>query len=198
MSKSKKKAVAKRKKSEKKNRLTKSQVLQLGFDVPPTINPEIPDNVMEIDAHFYPYDENLLDRSRTHLQVRDWQSLAELEQDTLQHHPDRAKLALLAAAGLVQMGNTTKARTFVRLAQDWGVGKKMISRILIAGVHNSLGRAAAVGGLERRALGHFEASVATGTPGGGRAVAGGNPDYSRKYQDWSATTGSQTYRQSTE
>ncbi len=118
------------------------------------------------DSQLVPYDENLLERSRTQWQFGDWQSLAQLQRETLQHHPDRAKLALLAAAGHQQLGNTSAARHFTRLAQDWGCSKKLISQILIAGVHNTLGRAAAIGGRQQQALQHFENSVKIATPGG--------------------------------
>lgn len=113
-----------------------------------------------------PYDENLLERSRTQWQFGDWQSLAQMQRETLQHHPDRAKLALLAAAGHLQSGSMDQARQYVRLARDWGCDKQLVSRILIAGVHNSLGRAAAMAGKQPKALDHFERAVAIGTPGG--------------------------------
>jgi len=112
-----------------------------------------------------PYDENLLERSRTQWQFGDWQSLAQLDRDTLQHHPDRAKLILLAAAGHLQIGNVSQARQFVRLAQDWGCRKKLVSQILVAGVHNSLARAAAIADKRPRALQHFESAIVIGTPG---------------------------------
>jgi hypothetical protein len=113
-----------------------------------------------------PYDENLLDRARTQWQFGDWHSLAQLDRVTLQHHPDRAKLALLAAAGRLQTGNNAEARQFIRLATDWGISKKLVSQILIAGVYNSLGRAAAIGNQQHRALQHFENAIAIGMPGG--------------------------------
>lgn len=112
-----------------------------------------------------PYDENLLERARTQWQFGDWPSLAQLNRDTLQHHPDRAKLALLAAAGRLQTGQNAEAKAYIRLAQDWGVSKKLISQILIAGVHNSIGRAAAIGNQQHRALQHFEKAINVGTPG---------------------------------
>ena len=111
-----------------------------------------------------PYDENLLERARTQWQFGDWQSLANIERDSLQHHPDRAKLALLTAAGHMQLGDNSAARKFTQLAQDWGCSKKLISQILIAGVHNSLGRAAAVNGQGQRALQHFESAITAGAP----------------------------------
>lgn len=117
-------------------------------------------------SELVPYDENLLERSRTQWQFGDWESLAKLERDTLQHHPDRAKLALLAAAGHQQLGNMAAARQFTRLAQDWGCSKKLVGQILIAGVHNTLGRAAASIGKGGNALKHFKLAVTTGTPGG--------------------------------
>lgn len=112
-----------------------------------------------------PYDENLLERARTQWQFGDWQSLAQLDRVTLQHHPDRAKLALLAAAGRLQTGNDAEARQFIRLAKDWGVSKKLVSQILIAGVHNSLGRAAAICNQQHRAVQHFASAIGTGSPG---------------------------------
>jgi hypothetical protein len=111
-----------------------------------------------------PYDENLLERARTQWQFGDWQSLVNIERDSLQHHPDRAKLALLAASGYLQLGDSSSARQFTQLAQDWGCSKKLISQILIAGVHNSLGKAAAINGEGQRALHHFENAIAAGAP----------------------------------
>jgi FkbM family methyltransferase len=126
----------------------------------------VSDKVTFTESEFCPYDENLLERSRTQWEFGDWESLAQLNREKLQHHPDRAKLALLATAGHLQQGDTSMARQFTRLAQDWGCHKKLISQIMIAGVYNTLGKAAAIAGSEQPALGHFEASVAMGTPGG--------------------------------
>jgi FkbM family methyltransferase len=119
-----------------------------------------------IDAagHLVPYDENLLERARTQWQFGDWQSLANLDRDTLQHHPDRAKLVLLAAAGRLQIGQDSEARQYIRLAQDWGCSKKHISQVLISGVHNSIGIAAAVGAHQQRAALHFEKAISIGSP----------------------------------
>ncbi len=118
----------------------------------------------EQQSQLVAYDENLLDRSRTQWQFGDWDSLTQLDRGTLQHHPDRAKLALLAAAGHQALGSASDARNFTRLALDWGCSKKMVSQILIAGVHNTLGRAAAVGNQANRALRHFTAAIETGAP----------------------------------
>lgn len=116
-------------------------------------------------SRLVPYDENLLERSRTQWQFGDWESLARLEREILQHHPDRAKLALLAAAGHQQLGNMAAARQFTRLAQDWGCSKKLVSQILIAGMHNTLGRVAVITNQESRAFQHFGNTIALGMPG---------------------------------
>jgi tetratricopeptide (TPR) repeat protein len=82
----------------------------------------------------------------------------------LQHHPDRAKLAILAAAGLAQQGSSEIARQFVRLAQQWGCPPNIIAGVMVAGVYNNIGRASALSGDQPRSLRHFEASVALGSP----------------------------------
>ena len=123
------------------------------------IHPEISETT---PSHAVPYDETLLERARTQWQFGDWESLANIHRDTLQHHPDRAKLALLAAAGRLQTDNPNEAKQFIRLAQDWGISKKLISQILIAGVHNSLGRAEASIGRKNESLKHFEEAIKIG------------------------------------
>lgn len=132
---------------------------------PPPEEQVFADVVIGTEAEFCSYDENLLERSRNQWQFGDWESLAQLNRDTLQHHPDRAKLALLAAAGHLQQGDSSAARQFTRLSQEWGCSRKLVSQILVAGVYNSLGRAYAVAGQQPRAIKYFETAIQTGTPG---------------------------------
>lgn len=112
-----------------------------------------------------PSDVDLLERARTLWQIGDWQSLNELDRDILQHHPERATLALLAAAGRLQTGEEVEARAYVNLAREWGCSSKLISQCLISGVHNSIGRAAAIGNLQHRALEHFQSAIAVAMSG---------------------------------
>lgn len=112
-----------------------------------------------------PYDENLFERTRTQWHFGDWESLCSLTHDAIAHHPDRARLALSAASGLFQLGKFQEAHQFIRFAQDWGVSKKLVVRILIAGVHNSLGRISAISKQQERAKRHFENSIKAGAPG---------------------------------
>ncbi|MBB3102459.1 hypothetical protein [Azomonas macrocytogenes] len=119
----------------------------------------------EKNIRVVPYDENLLERARSQWQFGDWESLVKLEHSTLQHHPDRAKLALLAASGHFQQGNVAVAKELIQLAQNWGCSKHLLGQVLIAGVHNSLGRAAASMSDKERAMAHFGNAVSLVTPG---------------------------------
>lgn len=111
-----------------------------------------------------PFDPGLLERTRMQWQFGDWVNLSELKRDTIKDHPERATLALFAAAGHQQVGNHDAARAFIKLAQEWGCSRKLMTRLLVAGVHNSLGKAALVIGDLPLARQHFEKSVVTGTP----------------------------------
>jgi FkbM family methyltransferase len=112
------------------------------------------------------YDENLYERARTQWQFGDWESLAQIEYESLIHHPQRARLALLVASGHQQRGDTDATREFTRLAREWGASKKLVSQVLIAGVYNTLGKASALCGQQQRAIGHFEQSLRTAGDGG--------------------------------
>ena len=63
---------------------------------------EKPLHAHEPASRLVPYDETLLERARVQWQFGDWDSLAALDRVTLQHHPERGRLALLAAAGYLQ------------------------------------------------------------------------------------------------
>lgn len=89
----------------------------------------------------------------------DWESLASLDWESIERHPQRAELALLTSTAHQQLGNTANARRHAFQARDWGCDKRQLARILISCVHNTLARAAATRGEERRALHHFSQSV---------------------------------------
>ena len=119
------------------------------------VHPEEP-----VTAHPVPYDENLLERARTQWHRGEWENLVGLEMDHIEHHPDRAKLGLVVASAWLQQGDNLSARRYLRHALDWGCDKKLAAQILVAGVHNTLGRTAAILGDETRMDRHFRASIA--------------------------------------
>lgn len=110
------------------------------------------------------YDEALFERSKMQWEFGDWRRLSQLSRENMQHHPDRAKLSLLAAAGHSQLGDNEAAAKFIRLAIDWGCSKAVVIQILIAGVHNSLGRAAIFAEQEDKAQSHFQNAILIGSP----------------------------------
>lgn len=111
-------------------------------------------------------DDSLSERVKTQWQFGDWQRLAQLNTEALQHHPNRAKLALWTAVAQLQIGQTSEAKASILNAKDWGIDQHQLGQMLIAGVHNSLGRAAALSIRQGRARLHFEKAIQIGTPGG--------------------------------
>jgi hypothetical protein len=117
------------------------------------------------EAH-EPYEQGLLDRVRDQWRRGDWQELQALSPAEIQHHPERARLALLSAAGHLAAGRSSSARLLAKMASDWGCDRQLMVRVLVGGVHNTLGRAWVAGGRSReRALKHFELAIASGGPG---------------------------------
>lgn len=110
------------------------------------------------------YDENLLDCCVTQWKFGDWQSLIKITKEQLEHHPEREKLAILVAAGHFQIGGIATAKGFTQIAIAWGCSQRLVSQILIAGVHNSLGRAAVLSHEPDRALSHFKEAITIGAP----------------------------------
>lgn len=111
------------------------------------------------------WDDSTLERARTQWQYGDWDSLRQIDVAAHATHPDRAKLALLAAAGQLQTGQLDEARALLRRAVEWGCSKRLVSQVLVGCVHNVLGRAASVAGREDKARLHFEQSIAVVNPG---------------------------------
>jgi hypothetical protein len=111
-----------------------------------------------------PYDESRLERARTYWQFGEWARLAALADESLDQHPDRAHLALFAAAGCQQLGQPDRTRALVRQALEWGCRRHLVSQILISGVYHGLGRAALVNDDQPRAKRLLEAAVDVAMP----------------------------------
>jgi len=89
----------------------------------------------------------------------EWAALTKIGPKTLYEHAERDRLALLVAAAHTQLGSYDEAREHLHLALKWGCPPRLVAEVLIAGVHNTLGRATAVAGQQDRAQKHFEQSV---------------------------------------
>lgn len=100
----------------------------------------------------------------------DWRELLKIDERTLPQHPQRDRLALLLACAHQQQGDGTAAERLTRHALSWGCDAKLVARLLISGVHNSLGRASALRDDEAGVSHHFrEALAVTGDSDGGAA-----------------------------
>ena len=110
------------------------------------------------------YDQRLLGCAATQWQFGDWDSLVQIKDEHLLHHPDKARLALLVAAGHQQLGNMELAKKYIYLASDWGCSRELILQILIAGVHNTLGNACILDDKIEKAQYHYLTSVKIGAP----------------------------------
>ena len=114
--------------------------------------------------------ENLLGNARAHWQLGDWESLASIAREDLQHHPDRARLALFVAAGYQQLGHIDETRRMVCLAVEWGCDRMLIRRALVSGLYNSLGCAACLAKKQDKAKLSFEKALTLGVSSADSAV----------------------------
>ncbi len=110
-------------------------------------------------------------------QFGDWESLARVPTAAIESDPTRGYLALLVACACQQIGDEASARRHLKNATEWGCERRQIVELLAAGVHNTLGRVAAISGDETRAFKTFS-RFHFGT--GGRSQAGlSSPDVTR-------------------
>jgi FkbM family methyltransferase len=108
-----------------------------------------------------------IDLLRSAWRTGDWEGLADVDVSGLADHPQRHLVALLTAAAQQQLGRHEQARHNVRLAICWGCPRRVLADILIAGVHNTLGRAAALRQDPERMQRHFAAAVLPGAQDSG-------------------------------
>lgn len=116
------------------------------------------------------HDGTSLARAKTQWFFGEWGALAAIDARSLQEHPNRDRFALLIASAHQQLGNHEKARSLARQALEWGCPPRAVAQVLIAGVHNTLGKVAALKEDEPRMAHHFSAAVAV-ADGGESALA---------------------------
>ncbi|MEO8332084.1 MAG: FkbM family methyltransferase [Gallionella sp.] len=101
-----------------------------------------------------------LARAKTKWLFGEWGELAALDTKALEQHPDRDQLALLIASAHQQLGQHDMAREYTRMALRYGCPHRVVAQILLSGVHNSLGRIAALNKDDQRTRMHFQNAVA--------------------------------------
>jgi hypothetical protein len=121
-----------------------------------------PDLTVQPDR--FPFDDGLLDRARQLWQFGEWAQLALLIQEDIEQHPERAKLALLAASGLSQMGDKELSLHWFKQAKKWGCAPKLLKQIMISGVENNLAQAALFAGQAERAQQWMASGIHTVMP----------------------------------
>ncbi len=92
--------------------------------------------------------------------IGDWEALVQLDKADLFQRPERAKLALLVAAGYQQLGNINAVRRCTDLALEWGCSYNLVYRVLTSGIYNLLGRGAAVAHRYKLSLKYFKSAFA--------------------------------------
>jgi len=101
-------------------------------------------------------DSGLYARARAAWDQGDWSFLAALAKHPLDADPERARLALLAAAGLAQTGRQEDMRHHLDQALKWGASRQLAAQLLISGVFNTLGRLACLIEDDSNATRYFE------------------------------------------
>ena len=82
----------------------------------------------------------LLSQARMQWQFGEWERLTQIDLLHIEHHPDRAELALLAGTAALQLGDRQKASTYLKTAREWECDERLMMQLLLSGVHHSLGR----------------------------------------------------------
>lgn len=98
-------------------------------------------------------------------QFGDWNSLARLSLQDIEHVEAKTQMALITAAAQLQLGNTDLAKQLIYQARQWGAPQGLCIRILASSAYNTLGKARLILNDTDLATNHFKISVALSTPG---------------------------------
>lgn len=89
-------------------------------------------------------DELLMQKLRLYWQLGDWAALNAITLSDIETIENRAEAALYIAAACFQLADINKAKTYLTLAQQWGVDSNLLQRVLVSGVYNNLALASTV------------------------------------------------------
>ena len=137
------------------------------FDTPGLCRPDAnadgalpPADALGIITAILENDSLPLSRAKVLWLFGEWEKLAALNLGASEQHPDRDRLALLIACAHQQLGQHDAALEYTRLALRYGCPPRIVAQILISGVHNTIGRMAALRRDDKRMAKHFEEAVA--------------------------------------
>lgn len=96
-----------------------------------------------------------MSRAKAQWLAGDWHSLADMPVRTIETHPQRDRLALLVACAHQQREQHDLAHEYTRKALSWGCEPRLVARLLISGLHNTLGGIRALTGDDAAMGTHF-------------------------------------------
>lgn len=108
--------------------------------------------------------DSLLSETQAYWQLGEWKRLSLLDFDDYSGRKDRLAFALMRGVSLLQLGQRMEAHDCLSGAIKRGAHKKDISRMLISGALNSLGRASILAGRYAEAKGLFSRSLSEVEP----------------------------------
>lgn len=104
-------------------------------------------------------DPKSLSSAKANWYFGNWEDLASIDLNDLSGHPDFAMLAAFKASGFQQLDDLDSCRKYIQIAKDAGCDNRLLSTLLLAGVHNILGRMAALNNNDEKMLQHFKSAV---------------------------------------
>jgi FkbM family methyltransferase len=104
-------------------------------------------------------EEAALEKAKTHWLLGEWEALVALDIKVFSNYVKRDRFAILVASAYQNLAKHSDAKKYTRLALDWGCPQHLVARVLIADVHNTLGRMSALKRDDKRISLHFQAAV---------------------------------------
>lgn len=104
-------------------------------------------------------DPKSLSSAKANWYFGNWEDLINLNLNELAGHPDFPILAAFKASGFQQLDDLDNCRKYIKIAKDSGCDNKLLATLLLAGVHNTLGRIAALKNDDDKMLQHFKSAV---------------------------------------
>jgi hypothetical protein len=89
----------------------------------------------------------------------DWEKLTAIDINIYEHDPDRAKIALFIAVGYYHFLDNDKVRYYINIAKKWGCSDKLIARVLVSGLYNTIGSANNSNGNMLKAIRYYGSAI---------------------------------------